>query len=228
MSRIARIIALVNQKGGPGKTTLTMHLAGALARRGAKVLIVDADPQATATRWAATAPDETPFPAAVAGLGNLEDRLHREIRKFIGDYDYLIIDCPPSADSPISQSALLVADLALVPVIPSPPDLWAGIAIRQVLQTVEAVNEGLQACLLINQRKPGTRLAGKTLELLPKYGIPILKTQIGDREAFRHAAAAGLTAADLGRPASAATVDIEALTDEVLGLLNRDSHEQET
>ena len=130
-------------------------------------------------------------------MGNLEDRLHREIRKFIGDYDYLIIDCPLSADSPISQSALLVADLALVPVVPSPPDLWAGIAIRQVLQTVEAVNEGLQACLLINQRKPGTRLASKTLELLPKYGIPILKTQIGDREAFRHAAAAGLTAADI-------------------------------
>ena len=172
MNRIAQIIALVNQKGGPGKTTLTMHLAGALARRGAKVLIVDADPQATATRWAATAPDETPFPAAVASLGNLKDRLHREIRKFIGDYDYLIIDCPPSADSPISQSALLVANLALVPVIPSPPDLWAGIAIRQVLQTVEAVNEGLQARLLINQRKPGTRLAGKTLELLPQIRHP--------------------------------------------------------
>ena len=233
MNRIAHIIALVNQKGGPGKTTLTMHLAGALARRGSKVLIVDADPQATATRWAATAPDETPFPAAVAGLGNITDRLHREIRKFIGDYDYLIIDCPPSADSPISQSALLVADLALVPVIPSPPDLWAGIAIRQVLEAVETVNEGLQARLLINQRKPGTRLAGKTLELLPKYGIPILKTQIADREAFRHAAAAGLTAAgltaaDLGRPATAAAADIEALPDEVLGLLNRDAHEQET
>ena len=177
---------------------------------------------------AAAAPDDAPFPAAVAGLGNLEDRLHREIRKFIGDYDYLIIDCPPSADSPISQSALLVADLALVPVIPSPPDLWSGIAIRQVLETVETVNEDLQACLVINQRKSGTRLADKTLELLPKYGIPILKTQIGDREAFRHAAAAGLTAADIGRPARAAAADIEALTDEVLDLLNRDSHEQET
>ena len=51
MNRITRIIALVNQKGGPGKTTLTMHLAGALSRRRAKVLVVDADPQATATRW---------------------------------------------------------------------------------------------------------------------------------------------------------------------------------
>ena len=225
MTRLARIIALVNQKGGPGKTTLTMHLAGALARRGEKVLIVDADPQATATRWAASAPDETPFPAAVAGLGSIEQRLHREIRKFIGDYDYLIIDCPPSADSPISQSALLVADLALVPVIPSPPDLWAGVAIRQTLQSVEAVNEDLKARVVINQRKRGTRLAGKTLELLPKYGIPILKTQIGDREAFRHAAAAGLTAGDLGPRAAQAAADIDALTDEVLGLLNRDSHE---
>ena len=65
-----------------------------------------------------------------------------------------MIDCPPSADSLVSQSALLIADLGLVPVIPSPPDLWAGVAIRKAIEAASGVNEHLQARLLINQRKP--------------------------------------------------------------------------
>ena len=215
----ARIITLVNQKGGPGKTTLTMHLAGELARRGERVLIADADPQGTATRWAAAAPDETPFPAAIAGLGRAEATLHRELLKYLTAFDWIVVDCPPSADSPLSQSALLVSDLALVPVIPSPPDLWAGVAIRRVLENVMAINEALVARLVVNQRKPHTRLAARTQELLPRYGIPVLETQIGDREAFRHAAAAGLTVADLPR-SRPATAEVEAFTDEVVAVVN--------
>ena len=125
--------------------------------------------------------------------GDAAATLHRELLKYLTAFDWIVVDCPPSADSPLSQSALLVSDLALVPVIPSPPDLWAGVAIRQVLENVMAINEALVARLVVNQRKPRTRLAALTLELLPRYGIPVLATQIGDREAFRHAAAAGLT-----------------------------------
>jgi chromosome partitioning protein len=154
--RQARIIAMVNQKGGPGKTTIAMHLAGTLARRGFKVLVVDADPQGTATRWAASAPDEAAFPASIAGLAGADVKLHREVKKFLTDYDFIVIDCPPSANSPVSQSALLIADLGLVPVIPSPPDLWAGVAIRKVIEATSSINEHLQARMLINQRKPNT------------------------------------------------------------------------
>ena len=114
---------------------------------------------------------------------------------------------------------MLVSDLALVPVIPSPPDLWAGVAIRQVLDDVMAVNETLVARLVVNQRKPHTRLAARTQDLLPRYGIPVLATQIGDREAFRHAAAAGLTVADLPR-ARPAAAEIEAFTDKVVAIMN--------
>ena len=216
--RPARIIALVNQKGGPGKTTLAMHLAGELGRRGFRVMVADADPQGTATRWAAAAPEDLPFPAAVGGLAATDGRLHRELRKFLEVFDYIVVDCPPSADSPISQSALLVADLALVPVIPSPPDLWAGVAIGQVIASVMAINDGLRARLVVNQRKAHTRLAASLAPLLPKYGIPVLDTQVGDREAFRHAAAGGVTVADLPR-ASKAAEEIASLTDDVLAIL---------
>ena len=223
----ARIIAVVNQKGGPGKTTVAMHLAGTLARRGSKVLVVDADPQGTATRWAASAPDETPFPASVAGLAKADEKVHREVKKFLSDYDFIVIDCPPSADSPVSHSALLIADLGLVPVIPSPPDLWAGVAIRKVIEAAAAVNEHLQARLLINQRKPNTRLAAKTLELLPEYRIPLCRTQLGDREAYRHAAAYGQTVHHLGAEAAPAVREIEELTDEVLSVIQPGETENE-
>ncbi len=214
----AKIIALVNQKGGPGKTTLAMHLAGELAGRGELVMVADADPQATATRWASAAPEDRPFPAAVGGLAATDGRLHRELQKFIDAFDVIVVDCPPSADSPVSQSALLVADLALVPVIPSPPDLWAGLAIRETIDRVNAVNEDLDARLVVNQRKPHTRLAASMADLLPRYGIPVLETQIGDREAFRHAAAGGVTAADVPR-ATVAASEISRFTDEVLAIL---------
>ena len=217
----ARIVALVNQKGGPGKTTLAMHIAGELARRGDHVFVADADPQGTATRWAAAAPDNSPFPAVVAGLCHAGDKLHRELRKLILPYDWIVVDCPPSADSSLSRSALLVADLALVPVVPSPPDLWAGIAIRQVLNDVSVVNESLRSRIVINRRKSGTRLAAAAQDLLPRYGIPLLASQVGDREAFRHAAAGGVTVAQLSRAAKAAA-EITALTDELLLVLNGD------
>ena len=223
----AKIIAVVNQKGGPGKTTTVMNLAGTLARRGFKVLVVDADPQGTATRWAASAADEAPFPASIAGLADANTKLHREVRKFITDYDFIVIDCPPSADSPVSQSALLIADLGLVPVVPSPPDLWAGVAIRKVIEAAQAMNEHLQARLLINQRKRNTLLAAKTLELLPEYRIPICLTQIGDREAFRHAAAYGQTVHYLGSVAATAIREVEALTDEVLSIIQGESPDEQ-
>ena len=108
-----RVIAVVNQKGGAGKTTLSMQLAGSIARRGMKVLVVDADPQGTATRWASSAPDDNPFPAAVIGLSAAGDKVHREVAKFKDDYDISIIDCPPAVDSPTPQSAF-----------PSRPMVW--------------------------------------------------------------------------------------------------------
>ena len=109
----ARIIALVNQKGGPGKTTIAMHLAGTLARRSFKVLVVDADPQGTATRWASSAPDDAEFPAGIARLGGGDVKLHREVKKFLTDYDFIVIDCPPSADSPVSSLLYSLQTFAL-------------------------------------------------------------------------------------------------------------------
>ncbi|MBD2261032.1 ParA family partition ATPase [Pseudanabaena sp. FACHB-2040] len=216
----AKIIAVVNQKGGSGKTTTTMQLAGAISRRGKKVLVVDADPQGTATRWAASAEDEDPFPASVVGLSAANEKVHREVKKFIDDYDCILIDCPPAADSPVPQSALLIADLALVPIIPSPLDMWAAVGIRQVINNVSELNETLTARLILNQCQPKTTLAQESLEILPEFGIPLAKANIQHRQVYRQSAVFGQTVHSFGAKAAAAIKEIENLTDEVAAIIS--------
>lgn len=215
----AKIIAVANQKGGSGKTTVSMQLAGAIARRRNKVLVVDADPQGTATRWAASAEDDRPFPASVVGLSAASAKVHREVKKFIDDYDYIIIDCPPAADSPVPQSALLIADLVLVPLIPSPLDMWAAVGIRQVIANVSDLNEGLKSRLVLNQCQPNTTLTQETLEVLPEFGIELANVQLRHRQVYRQSAVFGQTVHDFGGKASAAIEEMENLTSEVFEIL---------
>lgn len=218
---MGRIIAIVNQKGGSGKTTLTMQLAGGLARRTYRVLVVDADPQATATRWAASAPEDKPFPAAVSGLSAAGGKVHREIAKYVEGFDYILVDCPPALDSPIPQSALLVADLALVPLLPSPPDLWASAGITKLIEAARTVNTSLRALLVINQFQSQKVLSRDTADILQEFGIPVASGSLGSREAYRQSCLYGGTVHDLGARANTAILEVDALTDEVLKLLSR-------
>ena len=89
----AGIVALVNQKGGPGKTTLAMHLAGTLGRRGERVLVVDTDPQATASRWAAAGAPARPFPAQIIGVGPDPGALHTALQEHLAAYHWIVVDC---------------------------------------------------------------------------------------------------------------------------------------
>lgn len=217
---VAKIITVCNQKGGSGKTTVSMCLAGALASQGKKVLVVDADAQGTATRWAASAEENTTFPAAVIGLSAANAKVHREIKKFVNDYQYIIIDCPPAADSPVPQSALLVSDIAIVPVIPSPLDLWAAVGIREVINQVKTINENLEARLIVNQCQANTSLAKESLEILSEFGIEVCHTKIGQRQVYRQIAIFGQTVNQLGKKAGIALDEINSLTKELLEIIH--------
>jgi chromosome partitioning protein len=214
----AKVITICNQKGGPGKTTLAVQLTGTLARRGYKVLLVDADPQGSATRWAASA-EEDPFPAPVVGLSAANTKVHREVQKLMDDYEVILIDCPPAVDSPIPQSALLISDLALVPLVPSPLDMWASVGIRQVIENARHVNETLEARLILNQHQPNTTLAKEALQALPEFGIELMKTSLGDRQVYRQSPIFGQSVHYFGNDARDAIREVEALADEVLALL---------
>jgi chromosome partitioning protein len=224
----AKIIAVVNQKGGAGKTTVAMQLAGTLGRRGYKVLVVDADPQATSSRWAASADDSKPFPATVVGLSAAQGKLHREVKKLMADYDYIVIDGPPAADSPIAQSALMIADLALVPVIPSPLDIWASVGIRKAIEDAAEINENLKSRLVVNQCQPNTSLTKDILDLLPEFGITMAQSQFHQRTVYRQSAVFGQTVQDFGAKALLAISEVEMLCDEVLDMLNRKSSRKQS
>jgi len=208
----ARIIAVVNQKGGSGKSTLSMLLAGALAEQGKQVLVADADPQNTSLRWATAGKG---FPADVEDVSGDEGKLHKHLKKRRYDYDFIVIDSPPSAMAPVTHSALKIANLALVPVIPSPLDLWASLRIRDAIHAASEKNAFLEARLVVNQAQPNTVLGREVLAMLPEFGIPMLAAQLRQRTAYRQCAALGTTLNALGSRAAIAGMELDALRREV-------------
>ncbi len=220
---IAKVITITNQKGGAGKSTLTMQLAGSFSKK-YKVMVIDADPQATATRWASSSPDEYPFNATICGLGAAGGKVHREVKKYLSDYDYIFIDTPPAVDSPVPQSALMVSDLALIPIIPSPPDLWAGIAIKELISRMQDFNEHLEARLVINMCQSNTNIAKDIISIVDDFEIDKSETSLVLRTAYRQSAAFGCTVHDLKKVADIAIDkkacdEIDRLCDEIRFIL---------
>lgn len=216
---VAKVITVFNQKGGCGKTNLSMQLAGTFGLRGAKVLVIDMDSQGTATHWAKQASDEEPFPARVVGLAEMGSKAHREIKSHIADYDFIFVDCPPSVESPAASSAMLVSDMALIPVVPAPSDMWATKKAKALVEQVRATNEGLIARMVPSMAQTISNLARETLEIIDEdEEIHATKAHLGFRTAYRECQLYGATVHAL-HGAAKAVGEVDALADEVLGLL---------
>lgn len=213
-----KIIVVTNQKGGCGKTTISMNLAGELSRSG-KVLLIDGDIQGSATRWAKNNDTTKGFPAAIINLSTFEDQAHREINKYIKNYDYIIIDCPPAMESKFANSVLLVANLAIVPVVPSPTDMWAVSGILKLIKLIQEVNTTLKTRLLISNCDPRlSNVAKLGIENIHKMNIPVFSTKIYHRAAYEHSALFGQTVKDLSCKKS--KEELKNLKKEVIVALN--------
>ena len=214
----AQIITVINQKGGSSKTTTAMSISGALGKRGHSVLLVDADEQQTALRWSKAAPLHKPFPAAVIGMASYGEKLHREVQRQLENYDFIVIDTPPALAAGAPVSALLIANLAVVPVPPAPADLWAARGVKLLIESVQVVNTNL-AAVLIASRVQRTSLTRAVLQEMKHFGIPLINAQLSNRTAFQEAVLAGTTVCALGRGAKAAADEVSAVTDEILDAL---------
>ena len=215
---MAYIITFASKKGGSGKSTAAMALAGSLALRGHRVLVVDTDEQGSCLMYARAADDERPFPATVVSLAGSGLKLHRELKQHFDNYDFIVVDTPAGTAFEATQAALLASDLCLVPCQPSPADLWAVAGVRQLVEQARVINETLRAAVLPS-RVSKTGLAGDVLKALGEAGFPVLEAKLGNRTAYPEAMLAGRPVQWQGSSARAAVIEVEQLTDEVLSLL---------
>lgn len=204
------IVSLLNQKGGVGKTTLAVHIASALALRGHRVLLVDADPQGSALDWSASRQTDVLFP--VVGLPT--KNLHREIMPHLPNYDDIVIDGPPRVNE-LARAAIIAADIVLVPVQPSPYDVWAAKEIVDLLNEASIFKSDQKSAFVINRKIVNTAIGRDVAEALADYALPVFAASISQRVAFAESAAQGSTVLEL-EPSSTASQEMGRLVDELL------------
>ena len=206
------IVALLNQKGGVGKTTLALHLAGKWAREGRRVLLVDADPQGSALDWSAQRAKES-LPRLFGVIGLARDTLHREAPELARAVDHLVIDGPPRVAG-LLRSALLAADLVMIPAQPSPFDGWASAEMLMLLQEARLFRPTLAARFVLNRCPARASITQQTAESLADHDPPALQSRIGQRVAFADTARTGRLVFEVD-PTSLASREVAAFASEI-------------
>lgn len=204
-----KVITIAQQKGGAGKTTLAAHLAVSLMQTGKRVGLLDIDPQGSLTQWYNLR--EKKFGKGFTGINFLKSvgwRLSNVINQNNNNYDYLIIDSPPHTETD-SKAAIRIADLVLVPMQPSPTDLWAT---RSTLEF--ALNENKLVKIILNRFNPASKIA-KEIIANSNY---LSESHLGNRVAFSTCFTQGLCVTE-SDPASHAALEVKQLTNEVISLL---------
>lgn len=204
------VIVVANQKGGCGKTTTAVNLAGAFSARGMDVLLVDADPQGSAMKWRGLC--QGPFSVAVIALPM--PVLDQELPGMAKKYDIVVVDTPPGMET-ITRSGLVVADLAIIPLQPSPLDLWSGTDIIGLVKRAEHLNPGLETRLLLNRKIQGTRLGRESLDALKEFPFDVLKTEIHQRVILAEAILHGQTVTQVD-PDSPSALEFFSLSLEIV------------
>lgn len=202
------IVALLNQKGGVGKTTLAVHVAAALAAKG-RTLLLDADPQGSAVMWSSQREDAPPF--TVTALA--KPTIHRDIEQIAHGYEHVVIDGPPRA-SDLARSVIMAADFILIPVQPSPYDLWAAQETVELIQEAMTYKPNLKAAFVMNRKTANTAISKSAKDALVDLPFPVMTAEIAQRVIFAESAATGQTVTERD-PKGAAAREIQAFVTEL-------------
>lgn len=207
-------IAVLNQKGGAGKTTTATNLGRAFQLRGHKTLLVDTDPQGSARDWSAARDDN---PLVAYGLDR-PSSLERDI-KSIANQDYILVDGAPQIRE-LAVAAIKAANLVLIPVQPSPYDIWAASDLVSLVKSrIEITDGALKAAFVINRTIEGTKIGKEVVQALADYELPVLTSKITQRVIFATSAAEGKSVMDAD-PNGKAAKEIMALQEEIVAFLN--------
>ncbi|EJZ9309675.1 AAA family ATPase [Salmonella enterica] len=203
-----KIIAVLNQKGGAGKTTIATHIARELQLQGHDVLLVDSDPQGSARDWAAVREDQ---PLTVVGIDR--PTIERDVKN-VAKKDFIIIDGAPQA-ADLAVSAIKAADFVLIPVQPSPYDIWATAElVNLVKQRIEITDGKLKTAFVVSRAIKGTNIGKEIDEALAGYELPVFKSRITQRVIYPTTAISGTTAHD-SEPNGDAVREVRELVDEL-------------
>ena len=212
------VISFLNQKGGVGKTTLSINIATALALKKLKILLIDADPQNSSLDWAATRKKDGIFTV----VSITKPIIHKEVKRLKRDYDHIIIDGPPRIYD-VAKSAIVSSDLVIMPVQPSPYDVWAASEVVNLIKEVSGPLEGIKdikCAFVINRKIVNTAVGRDVTQALKHYEMDVLESHICQRVAYVETAATGSTVIeDLGRDA-VSSKEISRLTEEILEKYN--------
>lgn len=208
------IISVLNQKGGAGKTTLATNLARSLQLAGKSVLLVDTDPQGSARDWAA-ANEEQPVP--VVGLDRAQ-LLKNDIKTISSPYDLVIIDGAPQLQE-MAAAAISSSDIILIPVQPSPYDIWAAADLVDTIKARQMLTDGKpKAFFVISRSIKNTTLGREITEALEGYELGQFVAGTTQRQIYARAAVDGLAVHDVESDGPAAA-EIDAIAKELEGHL---------
>ncbi len=194
------IIGVLNQKGGVGKTTIAVNLAAALSGQGYRTLLVDADPQGSSLAWS-SAREVTPlFPV----IGMAKPTLHRDLPEVAKDYDMVLIDGAPRVND-LGRAAILASDLVIIPVQPSPYDVWAAAETVSLIREAQVFKPALKAVFVVNRKIAKTAIGRDVTAALAEFeDIPVLGAALTQRVIYAESAGQGLSVFEVAPTGEAA------------------------